>query len=189
VADACAQMAESEMLQTLTDHDIAVPLETYRQIILGKTAKPIQASAQTGAYLGGGSADQIAGLGTFGLNTGLAFQIVDDILDVAGTEANLGKKCGMDLLDGKANLPMMLAMQEHYPGSARIREIFQSEEKTPEDVEEAIQLIRATDAVDMARKYAEQLREEALRGLEHIPPSQYRDALVALADTILVRDR
>ncbi len=189
VADACSQMAESEMLQTMIEHDADLSFEAYVKIITGKTAKPIQASAQVGAYLGGGSSDQIAGLGDFGLNIGLAFQIVDDILDITGKEEDLGKRRGMDVLDGKANLPLMIAMQEQYPSSSRIREIYRKTVKTEEEVEEALRLVQATDALDLARKHADDLRLKALNGLEALPESKYKDALRTLADTILVRDR
>lgn len=189
VADACSRMAESEMLQTMTENDAGMPLETYIRIITGKTAKPIEASAQVGAYLGGGSADQIAGLGTFGLNIGLAFQIVDDILDIRGKESDLGKGRGMDILDGKANLPLMIAMQGHYPSSARLREIYSKRGKTEEEVNEALELVLATDALDVAMGHAKDLRLKALKGLEALPESEYKDALRALADTVLARDR
>ena len=189
VADACSQMAESEMLQTLIEHEVDLPFETYVRIITGKTAKPIQASAQVGAYIGGGSADQIAGLGTFGLNIGLAFQVVDDILDITGEEDSLGKKRGMDVLDGKANLPLMIAMQDHYPCSSRIREIYIKAVKTEEEIEEVLQLVQATDAVDVARKHTENLRLKALDALGPIPESEYKDGLRAMANTVLERDR
>ena len=189
VADACSQMAESEMLQTIIENDSGLPFDTYFRIITGKTAKPIEASAQVGAYIGGGSPDQIAGMGTYGLNIGLAFQIVDDILDIIGDESDLGKKRGMDVLDGKANLPLMIAMQGHYPNSARLREIYGKKEKTMEEVEEALRLVQATDAVDVARKHAEDLRIKALASLDVLPESEFKDALKALADTVLSRDR
>lgn len=189
VADACCQMAESEMLQASSENDVSMPLDTYIRIITGKTAKPIQASAQVGAYIGGGSADQIAGLGTFGLNIGLAFQIVDDILDIRGDERDLGKGRGMDVLDGKANLPLMIAMQGHYPSSARLREIFSKRKKTQKEVDEALEVVLATDAVDVAMKHADDLRLKALRGLDALPESEFKDALRTLADTVVARDR
>lgn len=189
VADACSRMAESEMLQTMTENDASMPLETYIRIITGKTAKPIEASAQVGAYIGGGSVDQIAGMGAFGLNIGLAFQIVDDMLDIRGKESDLGKGRGMDVLDGKANLPLMIAMQDHYPNSARLREIYGKKDKTREEVDEALELVLATDALDVAMKHAEDLRLKALKGLDALPETEFKGALRALADTVLARDR
>jgi geranylgeranyl pyrophosphate synthase len=149
----------------------------------------MEASAQVGCYIGGGSADQIAALGAFGLNIGLAFQIVDDILDVTGRESDLGKRRGMDLIDGKANLPLMLAMQGHYPGSTRVREVFKKPAKTAEEVEEVLLLVQSTDALEVARKHAREFRDKAVEGLDALPASEFKDALLALADTVLERNR
>ena len=84
---------------------------------------------------------------------------------------------------------MMFAMQGYYPNSARLREIYGKKEKTMEEVEEALRLVQATDAVDVARKHAEDLRIKALASLDVLPESEFKDALKALADTVLSRDR
>lgn len=187
VADACAHMAESEMLQIDVEHEFDTPLETYLRIIEGKTARPIEASARVGAYIGEGTPDQIEALGVYGLHIGHAFQIVDDILDITGREADLGKRMGMDILDSKPNLPLMVAMQGHYPGGTRVKEIFKKVHKTPEEVEEALALVRATDAVEVSRKHAADFRDIALNALTRVPPSTYRDALTSLANIVLDR--
>jgi octaprenyl-diphosphate synthase len=187
VADACAHMAESEMLQIDVEYDLNTPLETYLKIIEGKTARPIEASARVGAYVGEGTPNQIAALGVYGIHIGHAFQIVDDILDITGRESDLGKRRGMDILDSKPNLPLMIAMQGHYPGSKRVKEIFMQAHKTPEEVEEALDLVRATDAVEVARKHAADFQSIALGALTEVPPSVYRDALTTLANTVLDR--
>ncbi len=187
VADACTHMAESEILQIDFEHEFNTPLETYLRIIEGKTARPIEASARVGAYIGGGTADQMEALGAYGLNIGHAFQIVDDILDITGRETDLGKRRGMDILDSKPNLPLMIAMQGHLPGGNRLREIFRKSHKTPEEVEEALDLIQTTDAVEISRKHAAEFRDVALGTLAEVPPSIYRDALTALANTVLDR--
>lgn len=187
VAEACAQMAESEILQAEVEHITTTPLDTYLRIIEGKTARPIEASARVGVYIGGGSGDQMDGMGTFGLNIGYAFQIVDDMLDITGREADLGKRRGMDLIDGKPNLPLMIAMQSHYEGSERIKEVFKKPAKTKDEVEEVLQLIHDTDALELSRRHAQEFVDKALEGLESIPESRYKDALRALAGTVLER--
>ncbi len=187
VADSCSAMAESEILQIEVEHRSETPIETYMSIIGGKTARPIEASARVGAYIGGASVDQIEALGRFGLNIGYAFQIVDDILDMTGERNALGKPQGMDILDSKANLPLMIAMQGRYPGSDRIAEVFKKGRKTADEVNEALELVRATDAIARSKEHAVKLRNEAIDALEDIPPSAYRDALVTLAGTVLER--
>lgn len=187
VADSCMAMAESEILQIEVEHRSATPLETYMSIIGGKTARPIEASARVGAYIGEGSTDEIEALGRFGLNIGYAFQIVDDILDLTGDRTTLGKPLGMDILDSKVNLPLMISMQGHYPGSDRIAEVFEKDRKTSQEVDEVLGLVQATDALDVARSHAGKLRDKALEALDIIPPSQYKDSLTALAGTVLER--
>jgi geranylgeranyl pyrophosphate synthase len=187
VADSCSAMAESEILQIEVEHRSNTPLDTYKSIIGGKTARPIEASARVGAYIGEGSMDQIEALGRYGLNIGYAFQIVDDILDMTGDRTSLGKPLGMDILDSKANLPLMIAMQGHYPGSERIAEVFEKDRKSAEEVNEVLDLVRSTDALAAARGYAVKLRDAALDALKDIPPSIYKDSLIALAGTVLER--
>jgi octaprenyl-diphosphate synthase len=187
VADSCSAMAESEILQIEVEHRSETPLETYMSIIGGKTARPIEASARVGAYIGGGSTSDIEALGRYGLNIGYAFQIVDDMLDLTGERNTLGKPLGMDILDSKANLPLMIAMQGRYPGSGRISEVFEKDRKTAGEITEVLELVRATDALEKARKHAEKLRDAALDAIEHLAPSVYKDSLVALAGTVLER--
>ncbi len=187
VAESCTAMAESEILQIEVERRSATPLDTYMSIIGGKTARPIEASARVGAYIGGGSTDEIEALGRFGLNIGYAFQIMDDILDLTGDRKTLGKPLGMDILDSKANLPLMIAMQGHYPGSDRIAEVFEKDRKTNEEINETLDLVQATDALDIARSQAKDLRDAALDALKAISPSKYKDSLIALAGTVLER--
>lgn len=187
VADACSAMAESEMLQIEMEHRSETPLDTYMSIIGGKTAKPIEAGARVGAYIGGGSIEEIEALGRFGLSIGYAFQIVDDILDMTGEHTTVGKPLGMDVLDSKANLPLMIAMQGQYPGSSRIAEVFEKDVKTSAEIEEVLDLVRATDAVELAREHARKFRDDAVDALGILPSSAYRDSLIALAGTVLER--
>lgn len=186
VADACQQMAESEMLQTQVERDPGTPFETYLKIIEGKTAQPIQASARVGAYVGEASTDQLIALGDYGLHIGLAFQIIDDILDITGSEADTGKLPGMDIVEGKPNLPIMLAMNDERNG-ARIRAVFQKKDATREEVEEVLAMIKASGAVEASKKHAHDFRDKALAAIRDIQPSVYKDAMVTLANTVVER--
>lgn len=186
VADACQSMAESEILQIEVERHSDTPFETYLKIIEGKTARPIQASARVGAYIGGGSADQLIALGDYGLNIGFAFQIIDDILDITGREADTGKLPGVDIMEGKPNLPIMLAMRDEENG-ARIREVFENKEKARGEVEEVLAMIMASGAVEAAKKHAYGFRDKALAAIRDFEASAYKDALVALANTVVER--
>lgn len=188
VASACTRMAESEILQLEVERDSELPLATYMDIIDGKTARPMQASAMVGAYIGNGTVEQIDALGTYGLNIGYAFQIIDDILDINGLHASTGKPLGMDILASKANLPLMLAMHKDGGGGERIKEIFSAPKKSWEEVDEALSLVRSSGVVDQANGYAKDFRDKALSGLNVIPPSRYRDGLYELAASVLERN-
>lgn len=187
VADACVSMAEGEILQIAVERNSSTSLATYLEIIGGKTAHPIEASARVGGYVAGGSLDQIEALGRYGLNIGYAFQVVDDILDVTGSKESLGKPLGMDILDSRVSLPLMIAMQDDFPDSARLREIFAKQRKTRSEVEEALALVRSTDAVRTSWSHAEMFRDNALAALKDITSSAYKESLAALAATVLNR--
>ena len=184
VASACSNMAESEFLQIDEEHDISTPLETYLNIIGGKTAGAIEASARLGAYIGGGSPEEINSLGEYGRNMGYAFQIIDDILDITGNEADMGKPVGMDIKDGRPNLPVMSAMNL---GNEFISKIFKEKSPSDEEIKEAVKLVKDSGALDVARNHAQDFYNKALESIENIASSVYKDSLISLADTIMTR--
>ena len=108
VADACTGIAESEILQSHYEHDQDTTMDVYISIIEGKTARPIEAGARVGSYLADATPAVMEAMGSYGMNIGMAFQIVDDILDVTGEEASLGKPHGIDIIDGKPTLPLII---------------------------------------------------------------------------------
>ena len=118
----------------------------------------------------------------------MAFQIIDDTLDVIGDLHNTGKKVGLDLLEGKPTLPTIFAMRDSKYGG-RIVDIFTKEEPEEKDVLEALELIKKTDAIELCRKKAEEIITEGLTHLAIIPDSIYKESLIALANYIIARDR
>jgi octaprenyl-diphosphate synthase len=186
VADACTGIAESEILQSDYEFDQDTTVDVYISIIEGKTARPFEAGARVGAYLADATPGVMEAMGSFGMNIGIAFQIVDDILDIIGNEATLGKPRGIDIVDGKPTLPLIMAMQDKTHGK-RIKEIFKKASKTPAEVAEAIDLIRSTNAVDASTDLAEEYTNKALLDLEVLKPSEYKDALKALTRAIVER--
>ena len=186
VADAATAIAESEILQSTHEFDPSVTQEVCEKIIEGKTAKIIEAAAMVGSYLGNGSEDQVQMLGRYGLNLGMAFQIVDDVLDIDGSESQLGKSKGVDFTDGKPTLPLMFAMRDPRSGE-RIAELFVKREKTKRQVEEALGLVRKTDALTSSLQAAEAFKLEALKNLEELPDSIYKESLVQLAEMVVDR--
>jgi octaprenyl-diphosphate synthase len=186
VADACTGIAESEMLQSDYEHDQDTNVDIYISIIEGKTARPFEAGARVGSYLADATPAVMEAMGSYGMNIGIAFQIVDDILDVTGDEVVLGKPQGNDIMDGKPTLPLIIAMQDKEHGE-RIRQIFRKDRKGPEEVAEAIALIKRTGALEASSDMAEEYANKALLDLEVLRPSEYKEALKALTKAILER--
>lgn len=187
LSDACTNMAESEVLQGDYANDPGTTTETYLKIVEGKTARPIEAGARVGAFLAGAAPGDIDALGSYGLNLGMAFQITDDILDVVGDEAALGKPRGMDFYGGTPTLPLILAMNDGANGK-RISELFSKKRKTAKDLSEAFMLLEDSEGVRKARDIAHQYSVRAMSAVDAVPDSVYKDALRALAETVVERD-
>lgn len=186
IIKAAGMMAESEFVQKDFEHDFNVTVEDYYEIINGKTAMLIVASSIAGAYLADASNEIIEAIGKYAENIGLAFQIIDDILDVIGTK-DTGKMVGIDLLEGKPTLPIIFALHDTVHGDP-LRDIF-SKEATVDDVDVALDLIRRTDAIDSCYREADIVAEKAIFALDPIPDSVYKLALINLARYIVRRDR
>jgi geranylgeranyl pyrophosphate synthase len=179
LSDAASALAEGELLQRADAWDVTVPRERYLARCDLKTGRLFQAACALGALLGGGSADA---LGAFGRRTGLAFQLLDDVLDVSGPAERTGKHRGTDLLDGTVTLPLILA-RERDPEIAAVdlRTV-----RTPEQAEALCDAIAATGALDVARADALELVAEAKRLLPALPEAQ-QAALELVADGVVDR--
>ena len=188
IVEAASRMSEGEFVQKDFEHAKDVTEEDYYEIIKGKTAKLIEACAKSGAYISGADAEFIEAVGKFALSIGMAFQIIDDTLDVIGDLNNTGKKVGLDILEGKPTLPTIFAMKDSQYGK-RIIEIFTEDEVAEKDAAEAIELIKKTNAIELCRKRAEGMIDDALTYLGPIPESVYKDSLIGLANYIVSRDR
>ena len=188
IVEAASRMSEGEFVQKDFEHAKDVTEDDYYEIIKGKTAKLIEACAKSGAYISGADPELIDAIGTYALTIGMAFQIIDDTLDVIGDLNNTGKRVGLDILEGKPTLPTILAMKDPNYGK-RIIDIFTEAEVAEKDAAEAIELIKKTDAIAICRKKAEDLIDKALVYLDVIPESKYKDSLIGLAKYIVSRDR
>lgn len=186
IIKAAGMMVESEFVQKDFEHNLDVTVDDYLSIINGKTAMLIVASAVTGAYLATNKQEWVEAIYKYANKIGIAFQIIDDVLDVIGTD-NTGKKIGIDISEGKPTLPTIYAMQDPVHGSA-VREIF-SRVPSDEDVLRALELIRSTGAIDKCYRKAEEITQEAIDALTIIPDSKYKDSLIGLAMYIVRRNR
>lgn len=188
VVDAAASMGAGEFNQQDFEHKGKVSESDYMRIVNGKTAKFIECSAKCGSFLSGIDVEQIEALGYFANRLGIAFQIIDDTLDVIGDQNKTGKPIGNDILEGKPTLPTIYGMQDLVHGEA-IRKIFEKNKPTMEEVMVAIELIKRTEAIERCRSLAEEIAQDAINSLFKIEDSVYKDSLIALAYYIVKRDR
>jgi geranylgeranyl pyrophosphate synthase len=156
----------------------------YYQTIWGKTASLFVLACQGSAILAGLSDDQIQAMRSYGDRLGLAFQVVDDILDFIGDERVLGKKVGSDLRQGIVTLPV-LCLRDRI-SSAEYEAWF---DRDPDDMEELIELVRSSGAIDDAYDEAHRLIEEAQQSLDILPPGEARETLFEIASYTVERPR
>ncbi|MEJ7892605.1 MAG: polyprenyl synthetase family protein [Solirubrobacteraceae bacterium] len=179
LSDASSALAAGELLQRADAWDVGVPRERYLERCDLKTARLFQAAGQLGAIEAGGPVEI---LGAFGRRVGLAFQLLDDVLDVSGPAERTGKHRGTDLLDGTVTLPL-IAARDRDPGLAALdlRAV-----RTPEQAEGVCDRIAATGALDEARAQALEMVAAAKDALPALPEGQ-RGALELVADGVVHR--
>jgi octaprenyl-diphosphate synthase len=188
-ADACSKLAEGEIRQKSNKWNIDMTQNEYFEIIKRKTAMPIYAGAMVGAYLADGGLREIRALGNFGLNIGMAFQITDDILDVVGDGARLGKETGSDLKEGNVTILAISALA----GAAekdlnKLSKLMKKRRKASKDVEDALNLIRNTDAVEASMEIAKGFSERAKDELNVLKDGEYKTQMLKLADYVVQRN-
>ncbi len=178
-------ISSGQLRQLMSAYDWRQDREDYYQQISSKTASLFSTATEAGAILSEAPEEGVEALGTYGHELGMAFQIVDDILDFIGEEEELGKPVGSDLLQGTLTLPAILLMEQH-PDDPIIREIFQkSEDKA--GVERVIERIRNSSIVEDCYRIAADFLARACRALESLPENACRRSLFDLADYIIER--
>jgi octaprenyl-diphosphate synthase len=187
LADATNVIAEGEVMQLMNMHNAGLDEAGYLHVIRSKTAKLFEASARVGAILAGATSDHEEACAEYGQALGTAFQVIDDVLDYAGDAAVMGKSVGDDLREGKATLPLIAAMQRGDEAQASvIRNAIENGDL--DALEQVVQIVRSTGALDIARDAA---RLEALRAVaaaERLPGGEHTDCLIQLATQLLERN-
>ncbi|PMR70912.1 octaprenyl diphosphate synthase [Halomonas heilongjiangensis] len=177
---ATCTIAEGEVQQLTNVGNPDTDEAAYFETIQGKTAMLFEAASHSGAILAGATPEQEAALQYYGRYLGLAFQLIDDLLDYQGDAEAMGKNVGDDLAEGKPTLPLIQAMAAGTPDQARlIRQAIR--EGGLDHLDEVLAIVRETGALDYTRARAEEMAAKALEQLERLPASDYRDSMAELA--------
>jgi octaprenyl-diphosphate synthase len=180
IAEAASEVCSGEIIQTQRRFDLKLSVADYYKIIEMKTAALFSAACELGAFLSDASPSVIGAMKTFGARVGTAYQIYDDLLDLAGDEAETGKTLGTDLRKGKFTLPVLFLLQS---GVAKdISTLLLKEEAV--DPETIANFLDEANAIPAAAKVANRMVTEGLEALEAIPDNRYRDGLRSIAEHV-----
>jgi octaprenyl-diphosphate synthase len=186
LSDATNVIAEGEVLQLMNMHDASLDEAGYLRVIRSKTAKLFEASARLGAILSGQDQHVEEACATYGQALGTAFQVIDDVLDYDGNTAEMGKNLGDDLREGKATLPLILAMQRGTQEQATLVRAA-IETGSVEQLPTIIDIVRETGALQATREAAAAEAQRAIDAAMCLPATAHREAMVLLASQLLTR--
>jgi octaprenyl-diphosphate synthase len=183
------RIVEGEIYQLTKNGVVDLTEEEHFDIVRRKTAYLFAGCARIGGMLGATTREQQEALWDYGLNIGMAFQIVDDLLDFTGDEVVLGKPVGGDLREGKMTLPVIHLLQRGGEAAALIRRIVDARAATLDEWRELRGLLVQARSIDYAQRTAADFVERAKKALYAFPASDARDALMFLPDYVISRDR
>lgn len=188
LANASATIAEGEVLQLTAARDLATTEEIYLQVVRGKTAALFSAATQVGGVIAEAPEAHLEALFAYGDALGIAFQIVDDLLDYQGDARAIGKNVGDDFRERKLTLPVIRAVAAaDATERAFWSRTIEKGDQRPGDLEHALELLRAHGAFDQTREAALALVARAKAALMHLPDHPVRRMLRDLADYVVVR--
>lgn len=187
LANTTNTIAEGEVLQLLNIHKASIEDEDYLKVVYYKTAKLFESAAELGAIIGDADDNDIKVLAQFGKHMGIAFQLIDDVLDLSGNPEEIGKNLGDDLAEGKPTLPLLYAMKK---GSDEQKNIIRAaiENGGLTELESVLNAVKETKALEYVRELAKEEIEKGEKLIQHITSSAYKDALLALTQFVTTRD-
>ena len=186
IAEATRVIAEGEVLQLSRVRDASTTEEIYMEVIRGKTAMLFEASTHGAATLIEAPQAQREALQRFGDSLGIAFQLVDDLLDYQGDSETLGKNVGDDLAEGKPTLPLIYTIREGTPEQAAlVRQAIQ--QGGTQDLEQIRQAVEAAGALAYTARLAQDYARQAIDCLNTLPDTPYRQALIELTQFAVAR--
>ena len=187
-AQTLGTISSAELRQGFSAFNLEQTYDDYINRIAGKTASLFAMATESGAILSNAPEEVIQGLKEYGYNLGIAFQIVDDILDFISTEAEMGKPVASDLSQGTVTLPSLLLMQR-YPEDNPVKRIFNKEGEKQQNVKQAIEMIRGSGIIEECYRIASNYSTEACQNLGLLPDNLSRQVLITLADYVVQRKK
>jgi octaprenyl-diphosphate synthase len=184
-AQAFMTLSSGELAQAVNAFNLDQTRQQYLQRISAKTASLISLATESGAILSQAPEKSVEALKEYGHNLGIAFQIVDDILDFIGTEEEMGKPAGADLAQGTLTLPAMLVL-ERYPGDNPVTRLFRDEDRQ-KNIRLTIELVSNSSIPEECYALASDYCAKACRNLDLLPDNASRRSLIALAEYVVKR--
>lgn len=186
--DVTRKMVEGELIQLSMNGNLAVTEEQHLDITMRKTAYLFSACAEMGGILGSAGAEQQESLRLYGLNLGIVFQMIDDLLDFTSSESTLGKPVGIDMRGGKLTLPLIYLMQCGEDHRELVRQVLGENGPAAAQKETIMELFRKHRTFDRVREKSREYAVRARSCIEGFPPSPARDALLSIPDYVIDRD-
>lgn len=180
LAEATNIIAEGEVLQLLNIHDADVTDQAYLKVIHYKTAKLFEAATRLGAVICNASERDEQAMAEYGMRLGTAFQLIDDVLDLSGESAEIGKNLGDDIAEGKPTMPLLIAMRR---GTETQKQVIRHaiEQGGLDNLDAVLDAVAKTDALAQVRIMATNEAEKGCAAIAHLPDSDFKQALLALA--------
>ncbi|MDY6989369.1 MAG: polyprenyl synthetase family protein [Thermodesulfobacteriota bacterium] len=188
LAHTTAQMSEGEIHQLLYKGDLSLDERQYMEVIRGKTACLIEAACQAGALLAGAAENHVKALAQYGYSLGVAFQLVDDLLDYTADPGVLGKAIGTDLREGKLTLPLIYALDRATKKDRRSLEtVIGNDDSDATGFDTVLNLVNKYGGTAYTRKRAQEKIDQAKKYLDIFEASETRCLLKDLADYVVAR--
>lgn len=188
ISNATNIIAEGEVLQLLNCKNPDTTEEQYMQVILGKTAMLFEAATETGALLNDCDAEQREALRLYGRHLGIAFQLIDDVMDYLSNAEEMGKNVGDDLAEGKPTLPLIQAMKV---AEAEERKLIRQAIRKGglDDLDPILAIVRKTGAIEYTQQQAQKHADQAIEALKPLADSSFVETLKQLADIAVKRNK
>jgi heptaprenyl diphosphate synthase len=186
-SQAWAELAAGQLHEAENAFNLEITVEEHLAILERKTATLFELPCRIGASLARADSAMIDALATCGRRLGLAFQLVDDILDITSVVEHMGKRPGTDLREGIYSLPVLIAIRDGGERGRTIVDILSRVHPDEDDLDRALRLVRQTDAIDQSRERAQALVREAMGSIAPLPASNARESLYRLGAYVLAR--